>query len=366
VKQFKKASLRSLTALAFVCACALGVVRADVRDARVISARAGGVNFVSGDVKVRRVASAEWVALSTQDELRSGDTVRTGPGGQVEILLNPGSYFRAGGGTEFTLAGAELDDLRVELASGSAVVEATGYGEMNLSIDVAVPGAVVKIVRGGVYRFNAPAAGTAEVVVTNGRAIVAGTKVKGGKVARISGAGAEVSNFDKKWRDELDRWSRERGKELAKANEKLNRRALMSAFGGFNNAYGGDWASGFWAFNSSMRCYTFLPYGYGWRSPYGFGYGIGVLGPVTRWMPVYTGGSGGGGRTWGGGIPGGGGGVPGGGSGGSGGGGSPGNGGGRDFTPVNPTPVSPPTRFEPGERPIRERTIEPGRPNRDQ
>jgi hypothetical protein len=355
MKQFKKASLRSLMALAFVCACALGVVRADVRDARVISARAGGVNLVSGDVKVRRAASAEWVSLSTQDELGSGDTVRTGTNGQVEILLNPGSYFRAGGGTEFTLAGAELDDLRVELARGSAVVEATGYDGMSLSIDVAVPGAVVKIVRGGVYRFNATEAGPAEVVVTNGRAVVGSTKVKGGKVARISGAGIEVAKFDKQWRDDLDRWSRERGKELAKANEKLNRRALISAFDSFNNAYVGGWASGFWAFNSSMRCYTFLPYGYGWRSPYGFGYGIGVYGPVTGWRPVYTGGAGGG--TWGGGVPGGG---------GSGGGGVSGTGGGRDIRPMNPTPISPPTRFEPSERPMRERTIEPGRPTRDQ
>jgi hypothetical protein len=364
MKQVKKTSVRSLLALAFVCACVLGVARADVRDARVISARAGGVNLVSGDVKVRRVASSEWVALSTQDELKGGDTVRTGSDGQVEILLNPGSYFRAGGGTEFTLAGADIGDLRVELARGSAVVEAAGYGDMNLSIEVAVPGAVVRVARGGVYRFNAPAAGPAEVVVTNGRAVVGGTKVKGGKVARISGAGVEVSKFDKQWRDELDLWSRERGKQLAKANEKLNRRALRSAFGSYSDTFGGGWGSGLWAFNTYLRCYTFLPYGYGWRSPYGFDYGTGVYaGPETGWRPVYpppggrsAGGSGGG--TWGGG----------GGSGGSGGAG-PGNsnpGGGRDFHPMNPTPMTPPSRIEPTERPERGRTAEPLRPTRDQ
>jgi hypothetical protein len=143
MKQFTKTSLRSLLVLAFVCAGAFVVARADVRgNLRVISARAGGVNLVSGDVKVRRAASADWVALSAPDELKSGDSVRTGSNGRVEILLNPGSYFRAGGNTEFTLAEADLNNLQVELDRGSAVVEAIGYREMGLSIEVAVPGGV--------------------------------------------------------------------------------------------------------------------------------------------------------------------------------------------------------------------------------
>ena len=96
MRQFKKTSLPNLLALAFVCACALGVARADTNDLRVISARAGGVNLVTGDVRVRRAASADWVTLSTTDELKSGDTVRTGSAGRVEILLNPGSYLRTG------------------------------------------------------------------------------------------------------------------------------------------------------------------------------------------------------------------------------------------------------------------------------
>jgi hypothetical protein len=363
MKQLTKASLRGLLALAFVAACAYGVARADVRDLRVISARAGGVNLVSGDVKVRRAASADWLALSTEDELKGGDTVRTGATGRVEVLLNPGSYFRAGGNTEFTLASADLDGLRVELARGSAVVEATGYGDMNLSIEVAAPGALVRIERSGVYRINAPAGGPTEVAVTKGRAVVGSTVVKGGKVARVSGAGVEVAKLDKQWRDELDMWSRDRGKELAKANEKLSYRALRSAFSvggfGFDDLSVGN-PNGFWFYNAASRCYTFLPAGWGWRSPYGYGYGTGVWMPrnmTGREAPSYypRGGGGnasnpGGGGTWGGG-----------GSGGSGGSGSGGNGG---STPRISAPVNPPTRDVPAERPVRERTIDSSR--RDQ
>lgn len=362
MKQFTKASLLSLMALVFVCA---GAARGDVRDLRVISARAGGVNLVSGDVKVRRAASADWVALSASDELKGGDTVRTGSTGRVEILLNPGSYFRAGGSTEFTLASADLDDLRVELARGSAVVEATGYGDMRLSIEVTVPGALVQIVRSGVYRLNVPATGPPEVAVTKGRAVVGNTVIKGGKVARISGDNVEVAKLDKNLRDEFDQWSRERGKELAKANERLSQRAVRSAFliGSYDNIYGSSWGSnGFWFFNSSLRCYTFLPYGYGWRSPYGYGYGLGIWrprpDPSAGWVPNNQpgGGSGsGGGTAY---NPGGG--NSGGGGGGGGGGGNP-NPGGGGFTPVTPTNTAP---REPMERPMRERTIEPGsRPN---
>jgi uncharacterized membrane protein YgcG len=361
MKQFTKASLRSLMALAFVVACVCGVARADVRDLRVISARAGGVNLVTGDVKVRGAASADWLALSTTDELKSGDTVRTGATGRVEILLNPGSYFRAGGNTEFTLASTDLDELRVELARGSAVVEATGYGDMNLSIEVVTPGALVRIVRSGVYRINVPAGGPAEVAVTKGRAVAGSTIIKGGKFARVSGDNVEVTKLDKQQRDELDTWSRERGKELAKANEKLSRRAVRSAFmmGSIDNIFGESWGSnGFWFFNASARCYTFLPFGIGWRSPYGYGYGMGIWRPrpdqsgslSPTYIPPTGGGStvsnpGGGGGTWGGG--------------GSGGGGGSSPGGGRDLTPITS-----PSRVEPMERPMRERTIEPGsRPN---
>ncbi|MFL6337483.1 MAG: hypothetical protein ACJ754_29635 [Pyrinomonadaceae bacterium] len=367
MKQFRKASLQSLMALAFVATCALGVARADVSDLRVISARAGGVNLVSGDVKVRRAASADWSVLSTPDELRSGDTVRTGLTGRVEILLNPGSYFRAGGDTEFTLASADLNDLRVELARGSAVVEAMGYGyhATNVSIDVAVPGSLVKILRSGVYRINVPNGAPAEVVVAKGRAAVGSTLIKEEKVALLSGGNVEVTKLDKKWRDDLDLWSRDRGKELARANERVNRRTLDAALsvGNFDNIFGRNDPLGLWYFNASAGCYTFLPFGYGWRSPYGYGYGLGLYwprpDPQGDWVPRSYPNTGGGGTAS----------NPGGGTyggGGSGGGGTT-AGGARDFSPMTPTPITPPTRAEPMERPMRERSIEPGsRPNQNQ
>src|ERR1051325_2584896 len=127
MKRIMNASLRSLLALAFVAVCGASAARAQIHDARVIRARAGGVNFVSGDVSMRREGDKSWLRLSANEELKSGDIVRTGAEGRVEVLLNPGSYLRAGGDTMFTLADASLEDLRVAMVRGSAVVEATGY-----------------------------------------------------------------------------------------------------------------------------------------------------------------------------------------------------------------------------------------------
>jgi hypothetical protein len=348
MKQLRNTPSRILFALLFVSACAAGVARADVRDYRVISARAGGVNFVSGDVSVRRAGAQEWRALPASGELKGGDAVRTGAGGRVEILLNPGSYLRAGAGTEFTLAEADLEDLRVELARGGAVVEATGYSDLDLSITVATPRTRVRILRSGVYRIDVGPDGAAEVAVFKGRALVGETLVKGGKLARVAGAagGVEVSKLEKERRDPLDLWSRERGKELARANEKLTRSSLASAFGqgGFDNLFGAHRRShGFWFWNDRSMCYTFVPFYENWRSPYGHWYGTGVMiypprrgtwsGPgfpptVTRGGTTQN--------------------PP---------GGDPGPGGPAHGSPAPRTPLP---RMEPSERPRRERTIEPG------
>lgn len=297
MKRIVNASLRGLLAVLFASACGATVARAQVRDARVISARAGGVNFVSGDVSARRAGEADWRGLSPADELKGGDAVRTGADGRVEVLLNPGSYFRAAGGAEFTLANASLEDLRVGLTRGSAVVEATGYSDLDLSITIATPRGLVRILRSGVYRVNVVEGGAAEVAVLKGRAEVGGTLVKGGKVAREGAGGVWLSKLDKDGRDALDLWSRERGKELARANEKLSRRGLgetlaLARADIFQTGWGRHSSGGVWLWNTRFRCYTFLPFYADWRSPYGFWYNTGVRyypGPTNNSnSPVYV------------------------------------------------------------------------------
>jgi hypothetical protein len=293
-----KTSLRGLLVLAFVSVCLAAAARAQNREEHFISARAGGINFVSGAVTSRQAGEADWQQLSSKDDLKGGDVVRTGAEGRVEVLLNPGSFFRAGGGTEFELTDATLDNLQLKLSRGSAVVEATGYDELGLSIVVNTPQTRVRIVRSGVYRLNILPSGTTEVAVLKGRAVVGageGTLVKGGHMTSVGASGAEVAKLDKKNRDTLDQWSRDRGKELARANASLanrNTNSLLArtSFNSLFSAANRFDPVGVWLWNVRSSCYTFLPFLSDWRSPYGFGYDSWLYSPFG-YTPGYPCGS---------------------------------------------------------------------------
>src|SRR5438105_2526089 len=172
MKNILKASLRSFIALSFVSVLAVAPAHAQNREEHFISARAGGVNFVAGDVRARGEGESDWRRLSVKDDLKGGDAVRTSADGRVEVLLNPGSYFRAGEGAEFELVDASLDDLRLRLTRGSAVVEAVGYDRLGLDIAIATPQAHVHIIRSGIYRFRVTPEGLTEVAVYKGRVLV--------------------------------------------------------------------------------------------------------------------------------------------------------------------------------------------------
>jgi hypothetical protein len=255
--------------------------QAQNREEHFISARAGGVNLASGDVKVRRAGAEDWQTLSVKDDLKNGDVVRVGASGRVEVLLNPGSYFRAGDGTEFEMVNSALDNLQLRLTRGGAVVEATGYGDLDLDFLISTPQTQVRIVRTGVYRVDVSASGETTVAVQKGRALIGkdgyGTIVKDGRVARVGTVGsAEIAKFDKKQRDVLDQWSRDRGKELAKMNAGLaNRQTSAMLLSDYASIFSAEFPSsyGLWLWSTRSSCYTFLPFYTSLRSPYGYWYG---------------------------------------------------------------------------------------------
>jgi hypothetical protein len=277
---------RVLAALAVVCCAAVASSAADRDLARVISAKAGGVNYVAGDVSFKRAGATGWERLTTSDDLKSGDSVRTGADSRAEILLNPGSYLRLGRDTEFVFSETALDRLRLQLKTGSAVVEVTGFSDIDVLLTVDTPETRVELLRSGLYRFNAGRSGATEVFVHSGRAFVRGTVIKGGQFARVgAGAGEVVAvKFDRKLqRDALDLWSRDRAQELARINERLQRRSVntLLAHTSFTDLFYGAGRYGHlgvWLWSPLNSCYTFLPFAFGWPSPYGFSYELGYYG----------------------------------------------------------------------------------------
>jgi hypothetical protein len=377
MKNILKPSLLGLLSLAL---CAAGAVsaRAQVpaKDARVLVARAGVVNFVSGAAELNHEGETAWRALTDRDEVKSGDVVRTGGGGRAEVLLNPGSYFRLGELSQFEMADSSLDNLRLKLVRGSAIVEAAGYDGLDLDIVIETPQTRVRVVRTGIYRVNVLPSGVTEVAVWKGRALV-GEKdevVKEGRVARV-GAGGDilVAKFDKKMRDAFDMWSRERGKELAKLNEQLGRNsrqvsASLASYDFSNDLFGGIWVR-------YGNCYVFVPYSGAWSSPYGGRYGAWYDncgqcrsrggGVVVTGGRGYGGGYGGGNGSGGGYTGGGGSGSGGGGGGGSNSGGGSGSSGGGATVVNNPPEYTPPSRGNDSAQPSRGIEDRPSGPTRE-
>ncbi len=275
----RKAS-QSLYLFMFAAALVLSsslVGHAQNREKFIISARAGGINAVTGRATVHARGNSEWEQLTIKDDLEAGDMVKTSADGRVEMLLNPGSYMRVGENSQFELADNSLENLAIRLISGTAIVEATGADDTELMINIITPHTRMAIVRRGLYRINVVPGDATELIVRKGRVLLADsqTKVKGGTKIIFSGSSfslAKLEKADKKNIDSLDVWSKERAETVAQANRKIQGRDLNSLLASYENYWDRRFSansSGIWLFNSRFGCFTFLPFYLGWGSPYG-------------------------------------------------------------------------------------------------
>jgi hypothetical protein len=309
----------SLLLITAIIACCSIVNLAQNREKFVISAKAGGINAITGEASVHSKGETDWQQLSITDDLNAGDRVRTASDGRVEILLNPGSYLRVGGNSELELSDNTLANLEVRLLRGTAIVEATGADGLELNINISTPHTNFAIVRQGLYRLNVVPEDATELIVRKGRVILSDshTKVKGGNKVVFNATNFSVAKLTKEEKkatdqEEVDVWSKSRAETLAKANRRITDRMLTSAFSSFRDNDPFSWwgrRNGFWFYSPHARCYTFLPFYYGWSSPYGNYYGNTVY-----YYPrpsgntgggSYPNGGGGGGNTTGGGAGGG-------------------------------------------------------------
>jgi hypothetical protein len=257
----------------------------------VISAKAGGVNYTEGKVSIVRKDGKSGLLLKS-DTVEIGDKVLTGADGKVEILLNPGSFVRLGANAEFEFQSTDLDNLKLKLAAGSAIFEVYADTEFKVTLDL--PDADIELTKSGVYRVDVLPDGSGKISVWKGKVFVGDEKaeVKAGKSAIVKGKMATaIAKFDRDNKDEFDIWSDLRAKEASKINKRLQRDALASSLlssysrGGWN-MYG---TFGLWVYDRFTGRWCFLPFGSGWSSPYGYGYGFNIyncpLPPVVYTPP---------------------------------------------------------------------------------
>ncbi len=276
-KAFESLVLVLLTTVLLVFSFA--IAQGQNRERFVVSAKAGGINAVTGGTSVHAKGVSEWQQLTIKDNLESGDVVKTGLDGRVEMLLNPGSYLRVGENSEFELSDNSLDNLELRLIRGTAIVEATGADDTEMLVNITTPHARLAIVRRGLYRVNVLPTDATELIVRKGRVLLADsqTKVKGGRKLIFSGTSfliAKLEKADKENLDSVDIWSKQRAQTVAQANRKIRGRDMSLLMSSLSNA-GSRFparSSGIWMYHPRYGCYTFVPFFIGWESPYGSSY----------------------------------------------------------------------------------------------
>ena len=215
--------------------CALAVVAQQSRLTGVtgsqylISAKAGGVNMVAGTVTIMRKDGTAG-QLVAGESMEIGDRVTTGADGRAEILLNPGSYLRVGPNSAFSFLSTDLEDLKVDLTAGTAIFEVIAADKFRVSVKT--PRQQIDLTRTGVYRLDLMADGNARLAVFKGSVLLGPkeqTEVRSGRAALLTTNGISVAKFDRDTKDPIDMWSKERGKDLMKANAKLEQKALRNS-----------------------------------------------------------------------------------------------------------------------------------------
>lgn len=251
-------------------------------DKYLISAKAGGVNFVQGTAAIVRPEGKSGHLLKG-DRLEIGDRVSTGADGKVEVLLNPGSYLRLGSNSAFEFKSTSLDDLKIRLDSGSAIFEV--FATEDFVVTVNTPKTKFALIDSGIYRIDVDSMGSGKIAVWKGKARIGDDEkamVKSGREGSMAGSELAVNKFDRDDKDDLELWSKSRAKELAKITASLERSSMRTAL--MRSFLGREWnmynSFGLWVYDPFRRNHCFLPFGWGWGSPYGYGFGnnIGYFG----------------------------------------------------------------------------------------
>jgi hypothetical protein len=257
-------------ALLVVAVLALGAVSAPAQP--VISAKSGVIAYVEGKVYLGDQLLEP--SPTRFPEVKENAVVRTAEG-RAEVLLTPGVILRLGENASFRMITNRLIDTRLEMLTGSAVVEADEIAK-DTNVTLVVKDAAVGLFKKGVFRFDME---PARIKVFDGLASVkmAGQtiEVTGGKMLNLSGEVASLQRFDKEDTDALDRWSKRRAEYLAMANVSSAKQVRDAGCNGYSfvsprSTTGPCPCTSGWRYNPWYGLITYIPCNGTLMSPYGY------------------------------------------------------------------------------------------------
>jgi hypothetical protein len=256
----------------------------------VISSHSGVIQYVEGRAflgdKPIEPKFGQFPDIKENQEFRTED-------GRAEILLTPGVFLRIGENSSIRMLSTRLTDTRVEVLSGSAMIESTEIPKDN-AVELVYKKDSIRLQKQGLYRLDTE---PARFGVYEGEAVITDPSgqltLRSGKSTNLAGV-LMAENFDRKAEDQdaLYRWSDRRASYVAQANVASASAVNGSSYGGsgYGSGYGGfgglgygyaGLGSGFgynpsflgnWMFNPMFGMYTYMPYsGFGY-SPFGYMY----------------------------------------------------------------------------------------------
>ena len=282
----------------FLISGAILALAASLASAQSIApAQSGTVHYFEG------VVSIDGIKLVSQrahfSVIKENSVLETGEG-RAEVLLTPGVVLRVAENSSVKMLDNRLLSTRVELVSGSAMLESDDPGESvkDPAVTVLHDGFQVQPVKFGVIEISAT-----DVRVYKGQARVTSesgqiANVKENNAVALSSA-LTASKFDAKEADDLYLWTRDRSAYLAAGNmasaHTLSNSYSGGTYAGWNPAIWNGFSGG-WYYNDALNMYSYLPFRGTVYGPFGYG----LYNPMTigyYYAPIYTWTGAGGART---------------------------------------------------------------------
>jgi hypothetical protein len=225
----------------------------------VISAKSGLVHYTEGEVFLGEAINPK---PGEYPEVKEGQHLTT-KAGRAEVLLTPGVFLRLAENSAIAMLSNKLTDTRVEIVSGSAILE-VGEVTKGSSIELVVSGVEIEVRKPGVFRVDAT--NPPLVRVYDGELAVVDKsgpiKIKEGKQMLLTSVPA-IEKFPKDETDSFLRWAGRRSGYMSLANLSA---AYQMRSDGVRMSMGG------WYFNPMFGMFTYVPMNGMYRNYWDYGY----------------------------------------------------------------------------------------------
>ncbi|HKQ08706.1 MAG TPA: FecR domain-containing protein [Blastocatellia bacterium] len=149
----------------------------------IVSARAGDVTRVDGNVWLKRRGESSLLPLRIGKRLSSGDVVVTGDQGRAEWSLNVGSYFQVAAHSQVSVYEESPDQMHFDISQGEVFV-IVGTFERGTVLEIDTPYALLTVTKRGSYRVRVSTNKDTEADVARGELQFADSKGQTGKVTK--------------------------------------------------------------------------------------------------------------------------------------------------------------------------------------